>query len=85
MESGSDVRFQYRLNEERWSDFTDIHTKEYSNLFEGSYCFEVQAIFPDGTVESDSFSFVILPPWYRTTQAYVCYFLLILILMWGIY
>lgn len=85
MESGSDVRFQYRLNQERWSDFTDIHTKEYSNLFEGNYCFEVQAIFPDGTVESDSFSFVILPPWYRTMQAYICYFLMILMFMWGIY
>lgn len=80
-----DVRFRYRLNKGSWSDFTTVHTKEYSNLSEGEYTFEVKAVFPDGMVSTDSISFRILPPWYRSVAAYVCYLLLLLVAMWCVY
>ena len=54
---GDDIRFQYRLNEGAWSDYTTVHTKEYSNLSEGDYTFEVKAIYPDGTTSLDELSF----------------------------
>lgn len=82
---GDDVRFRYRLNKGGWSDFTTVRTKEYSNLSEGEYTFEVKAVFPDGTTSTDSIMFRVLPPWYRTVAAYVCYFLLFLVVIWYVY
>ena len=79
------IHFQYRLNEEPWSDNAVNHTKEYSNLHEGDYTFEVKAIFPNGRVSYDSIKFRILPPWYRSLLAYICYTILIIAVLWGIY
>lgn len=82
---GDDIHFQYRLNKGAWSDFTTIRTKEYSNLSEGEYQFEVKAIFPDGTTSSDEITFRVLPPWHRSTPAYICYVVLILLALWYVY
>ncbi len=82
---GDDVRFQYRLNKGRWSDFTSVRTKEYSNLSEGEYTFEVKALFPDGTASSDEIVFRVLPPWYRSAPAYICYIVLALFALWFVY
>ena len=82
---GDDIRFQYRLNKGGWSDFTTVRTKEYSNLSEGEYTFEVKAVFPDGTTSSDTIAFRILPPWYRSAAAYVCYIILALLALWHVY
>lgn len=83
--AGDDVRFQYRLNKGSWSDFTTIRTKEYSNMSEGEYTFEVKAIFPDGTTSSDAITFRVLPPWYRSSAAYVCYIVLAFLALWYVY
>ena len=80
-----DTHFRYRLNKGEWSDFTVARTKEYSNLPEGEYIFEIKALFPDGTSSSDEISFRILPPWYRSVMAYICYIVLALFGMWGVY
>lgn len=80
-----DVSYQYRLNEKEWSDFTNVRIKEYSNLSEGDYVFDVKAVFPDGATAMDSFKFRIHPPWYRTAIAYVCYFILFFAGLWYLY
>ncbi len=82
---GEQVSYQYRLNQGDWSDYTAIRTKEYSNLHEGDYTFEVKAIFLDGTTSADSFVFHILPPWYRSNMAFLFYFLLLATALWGVY
>lgn len=82
---GDDIRFQYRLNKGTWSDFTTIRTKEYSNLSEGDYTFEVKVIYPDGTTSSDDISFRVLPPWYRSAAAYVCYIVFAFFSLWYLY
>ena len=82
---GDDIRFQYRLNKGVWSDYTTVRIKEYSNLSEGDYTFEVKVIYPDGTTSSDELSFRILPPWYRSVAAYVCYIILAFLGLWYIY
>lgn len=80
---GEDVRFRYRLNEsEKWSGYSTSLVKEFSNLKEGKYIFQVEALFADGSTSFDSFAFVILPPWYRTKIAYLFYFLLLLAFAW---
>ncbi len=82
---GEELSYQYRLNGNDWSDFTTSKTKEYSNMPEGEYLFEVKAVFQNGTTVADSFSFRILPPWYRTSIAYGVYFLILLLMLWYIY
>lgn len=82
---GDDVRFQYRLNKGMWSDYTTVHTKEYSNFSEGDYTFEVKVIYPDGTTSSDELSFRVLPPWYRSVAAYISYIILAFVALWYLY
>ncbi len=81
---GNPVRFQYRLNSDEWSAPGTMRTKEFSNLHEGEYTFEIRALFPDGTSATDSIAFQILPPWYRAWPAYICYVFLLVALAWAI-
>lgn len=80
-----DVRFQYRLNDEAWADPTFISSKEYTDLPAGDYRFEVKALFPDGTSDTDAITFRILSPWYRTWVAYLCYLLCCIFLIYLLY
>lgn len=82
---GEEVSYQYRLDKDEWSDFTKAQIKEYSNLSEGIHTFEVKAVFADAISATDSFSFRILPPWYRTNIAYVLYLLLVVFVLWLVY
>jgi DNA-binding CsgD family transcriptional regulator len=82
---GGLVEYRYRLNNGAWSDAGTATSKEYSNLFEGKYHFEAQALFANGRVSSDTFSFRILPPWYRSNYAYLTYLLLLMATLWMIY
>lgn len=76
------TQFAYQLAglENKWSGWTSENKKEYNNLREGKYTFRVKArnIYGvEGTVAT--FSFEILPPWYRTWWAYSLYGLLALL------
>lgn len=80
--------FQYFLQHDpnddnvRWSDWTNVTYKEYTNLWEGDYVFFLRARNIHGVVsEPCVFSFTILPPWYRTTAAYVVYSLVIVMIL----
>ncbi len=61
-------------NDKKWSDWTTKTSKEYTNLDEGSYIFHVKAknIYGTESIEA-TYAFTILPPWYRTTWAYIIY------------
>ncbi len=72
------TRFQYRLDgfDREWSDWTADTKKEYTNLPEGKYSFRVRAENVYGTLGGEAeYDLRILPPWYRTTGAY---------LLWGL-
>ena len=60
------------------SDWSNTSFREYTNLSEKNYEFFVQARDTNGN-ESEfiSFSFTILPPWYRTYAAYASYLILL--------
>lgn len=76
----STLEYSYRLKgfEKTWSPWSDKTEKEYTNLLEGNYTFEVKVRNNFGNESSiTSYSFSILPPWYRTIWAYFIYFLLI--------
>ncbi|MCX8113170.1 MAG: ATP-binding protein [Bacteroidia bacterium] len=72
------TKFRFRLSESNqsreWSYIESGASLPFSDLSEGSYTLEVQAIAPYGVEASSSkYSFRVLPPWWRTTWAYVLY------------
>ncbi len=71
-------RFKYILEgfNDTWSDWSSTSEKEFNNLSEGTYTFIVKAknVY-DQESDLSSFTFVVLPPWYRTWWAYLLYIL----------
>lgn len=71
--------------DEHWSNWNSKTDKEYTNLSEGDYHFHVRAKNAYEHESSEAiFSFRILPPWYRSWLAYVCYAILFGLLVLGI-
>jgi serine phosphatase RsbU (regulator of sigma subunit) len=71
-----DVTFQYFLEDldEVWSEWTTEHKKDYTNLSAGNYQFHVRAKNVYGHQSTDAvYSFVVLPPWYKSWWAYGLY------------
>ena len=67
-----------------WSQYSTEIRKEYTNLPPGKYTFKVAALNLSGIEGSPgTYSFVILPPWYRTWWAYGCYAILLVLIIFG--
>lgn len=79
------INYQYRLNGGAWSTLAMQTSKEYSNLHEGKYTFEVRAILPTGGAVTDSITFYVLPPWYRTWPAYFCYMAIVMCIFYMLF
>jgi ligand-binding sensor domain-containing protein/DNA-binding CsgD family transcriptional regulator len=81
-ESHEAIRFAYRLKgfDQTWSNWDNYTYKEYTNLPQGNYSFEVKSLNIN-LKESDitSYSFIIEPSLYRSKIAYVFYFFLFLL------
>lgn len=83
-----ELRFQYWLEglEESYGDWVDKSEKAYTNLREGQYTFHVKSRNIYGEVSTAaSYSFRVLPPWYRSTLAYFIYFILVVVGIYLIY
>jgi len=71
--------------DDHWSAWTQEAKSKYTNLPEGTYTFEVKARNIYGSESQvTSFSFEVLPPWYRTGWAYAGYSVLGLLLILAI-
>jgi len=69
-------------NDEQWSNWSTDKKAFYTNLREGKYTFHVKAKNVYGYESKEAtFSFSILPPWYRTWPAYFAYLLLLILLV----
>jgi signal transduction histidine kinase/CheY-like chemotaxis protein len=78
----ADTQYQYLLEgaDKDWSAWDKQKEANYSGLGPGHYRFRVRSRADDGrTGEEASYAFTILPPWYRTTFAYVVYVLLFIL------
>ncbi len=80
-ENPEKLTYQYALTSAStknipWSGWTTNTQVDVSNLSEGSYVFHVRSknIY-DQLSEECTYSFVILPPWYRSWWAYTFYFI----------
>lgn len=69
--------FQFKLDgyDKDWSEWSRYTEREkYTRLSEGRYTFRVRAKNLFGEISPDAtYSFVILPPWYRSWWAYLLY------------
>jgi signal transduction histidine kinase/DNA-binding response OmpR family regulator/ligand-binding sensor domain-containing protein len=69
-------RFQYYLEgfDKQWSQWTKEPKVNYTNIPEGRYLFRVKAKNIYNTTSKEAtYAFEILPPWYRTSWAYIIY------------
>ncbi len=73
---GENIQYSYKLEgyDEHWSDWVNESIKEYTELSPKTYHFKIKSrnLYKVETKET-SFSFSILPPWYRTWLAYGFY------------
>ncbi len=88
LEAPQKNRYAYQLEglDPTWSAWSTEYKKEYGNLREGKYTFRVKSQNVYGTEgHIASFSFEILPPWYRTWWAYMLYATSAILLIYGLF
>lgn len=69
-----------------WSDWSTKTEKEFTNLPAGKYQFEIKVRNNLGNESVPiSYSFIILPPWYKTYWAYAFYLLLFGLIIYFLY
>ena len=79
------VKYQYMLEgyDKEWSPVSDQTTATFGNITEGCYTFKVKAQSPDGVWSKPlTYTFKVLPPWYRTWWAYCLYAVAFLVAVW---
>jgi signal transduction histidine kinase/ligand-binding sensor domain-containing protein/CheY-like chemotaxis protein/HPt (histidine-containing phosphotransfer) domain-containing protein len=83
---GSECRFVYKLspNDKEWIQAGALRLIRYTNLGPGKYTFTVKAANADGVWndKGTSFTFAILPPWWKTWWAYSLYLTLLIGSTW---
>ncbi|WP_343696634.1 triple tyrosine motif-containing protein [Flavobacterium sp.] len=81
-ENLENVQFSYQLEpfDDKWSNWSTISIKEYTNLREGDYVMNVKVRNSYGVQsEPSTISFTVSPPWYRHFLALILYFILLII------
>lgn len=85
--STANPEFQHKLVgfDKKWNDWTENNFKEYTNLKDGTYYFQVRSR-NSNHLESDieTYQFIILYPWYRSPIAYIIYIIFGLSILVGI-
>ncbi len=77
----NNLEYSYRLKgfDDQWSEWSTRTEKEYTNLNEGTYTFEVKVRNNLGNESRIStYTFTMLPPWYKTIWARILYGLLVI-------
>lgn len=82
MELAQGVVYFSRFKGDKWSAPMSSGIKEFTNLKEGDYIFEVRALAADGSESIDSIEFTVLPPWWRSLWAMIFYFVLFALIVW---
>ena len=74
------VKYQYMLEgyDKGWSQITDKSNATFGNMAEGTYTFKLKARGANGIwTKPVTYTFKVLPPWYRSWWAYIGYFSLV--------
>src|SRR5690554_701125 len=83
------TQYAYKLNnfDQEWNYVNNQRKASYTNLAPGNYVFRVKATNRNGEwmKEERTLSVEILPPWYKTTWAFVLYSGLVLLLFYAVF
>lgn len=81
------VKYQYKLEgySKEWTQPGSNKTAVFQNLPEGDYIFKVKAKSAAGVWSETSYSFRVMPPWWRTWWAYAFYIFTVGGLLYAIY
>lgn len=73
---GKHNKYRYFLEgfNRRWSPFSSLGEVNFSNIPEGEYTLQLEALTSYGAINKLSYTFQVLPPWYRSWWAYLIYF-----------
>lgn len=74
-------KYQYKLEgiNDKWSDWTSEHIKDYTNLQPSSYTLRVRAKDINNRISSESsFNFTVLSPWYLKWHSFLFYALVLI-------
>jgi ligand-binding sensor domain-containing protein/DNA-binding CsgD family transcriptional regulator len=78
--------FSYRLVgfDSNWTSWDGVNFKEYTNLREGSYTFQIKALNSFGAeTPIKSFHFTVKPPILRSKGAYIAYSIILTLVVFG--
>lgn len=68
-----------------WTNWTNETKVSYTNLSEGKYTFRlISKNIYDIESKETKYTFIILPPWYRTIYAYFAYVILLVLFIYGV-
>ncbi len=85
-ESGNKYQFAYKLKEtESWTDIGEQRNVNLTGLAPGSYTIWLKATGKTGLQKTKDYSFVISPPFWKTTWFFVTVFLVLVSLIYLIY
>ena len=76
--------YRHRLlgsGQDRWSDWSDEHNKDFTLLAGGDYDFQLEARDPWGKIYASSLPFSVAYPWYFSPLAWFVYGVLLLMLL----
>lgn len=76
------VKYQYILEgyDKNWNPITNQTNATFGNINEGTYTFKLKAQGPNGIwSEPITYTFKVLPPWYRSWWAFISYMFLAII------
>ncbi|MBU0765897.1 MAG: SpoIIE family protein phosphatase, partial [Bacteroidetes bacterium] len=82
------VKYQYILEgyDKNWSPVTNKTSASFGNIYEGTYTFKLKACNPDGVWSKPvTYTFRVLPPWWRTWWMYTAYIIAFFGFLFSIY
>ena len=82
------INYQYMLEgySKDWSSITKKTSATFGNMYEGTYTFKLKAQSPDGIwSEALTYTFKVLPPWYRTWWMFLSYIICSLLVLVSIF
>ncbi|HZV69008.1 MAG TPA: two-component regulator propeller domain-containing protein [Saprospiraceae bacterium] len=84
-EYASNIRYEYRLSNQTWTEVGSVHSVQFANLGAGKYQFEVRGSSPNGVIgDPATLMFSILPFYYETWwfRLIILFFIVALIYIW---
>src|SRR5205814_6258738 len=81
-------KYSYKLEnyDNEWRNVCNQHVAFYPNLPPGEYIFRIKAANDKGVwnEQGATLKIIVLPPWWRTTGAYIIYVLLLIAAAYGV-